>query len=71
MWLYILFGAVLFIGLMVSIFILYEWYQALGIIILCLGGSIVMNLLGIEFEWCSYILGYLLCLISHIKVKKE
>lgn len=69
MWLYIIFGSVLAIGLIALLFIFYEWYQALGVIILCIVSAIIAEIWHIEFQWFSYILGYVLCLISHTNIK--
>lgn len=68
-WFAILFFGLLFIGLVVSTFSMYEWYQALGITILVVIAPFIFNMLDIEFEWLSYILGYVLCFISHLSIK--
>ena len=65
MWLVILFLIILFGGAVTMLFMLYEWYQALGIILLCVVASIIAEIFNFQFDWFSYILGYLLCLISH------
>ncbi len=71
MWFAVLFLIILFGGAVTMLFMLYEWYQALGIILLCVVASIIAEILHIEFQWFSYILGYLLCLISHTIIEKE
>ena len=53
------------------LFTLYEWYQAIGIILLCIGASIIANIFNFQFDWYSYILGYVLCIISHTNIKDE
>lgn len=65
MWFGILFLIILFGSAVVMLFMLYKWYQALGIIILCVVASIIAEIFNFQFDWFSYILGYLLCLISH------
>ena len=65
MWLAGLFLIILFGGAVAMLFMLYKWYQALGIIILCVVASIIAEIFNFQFDWFSYILGYLLCLISH------
>lgn len=65
MWFGILFLIILFGSAVTMLFMLYKWYQALGILLLCLVSIIIAEILHIEFQWFSYIVGYLLCLISH------
>lgn len=67
-WFTILFFTILFGGLVVSTFMMYKWYQALGIILLCIIAPVLFNAIGKEFEWLSYIIGYALCLISHTSI---
>lgn len=71
MWLYLIFGLIISIGLCALLFMFYEWYQALGVIALCIIGAIVANIFNLNFDWFSYVIGYLLCLISHITINKE
>lgn len=67
-WFPIIFFIILFGGLVFITFNMYKWYQALGIILLCIIAPFIFNMLDIEFEWFSYILGYILCLISHTSI---
>lgn len=73
MWFGILFLVILFGGAITMLFMLYKWYQALGIILLCVIASIIAEIFNFQFDWYSYILGYVLCIISHtnIKIDKE
>lgn len=71
MWFAILFLIILFGGAVIMLFTLYEWYQAIGIILLCIGASIIANIFNFQFDWYSYILGYVLCIISHTNIKDE
>ena len=68
MWFAVLFLIILFGGAVTMLFMLYKWYQALGIILLCIIAPVLFNAIGKEFEWLSYILGYALCLISHTSI---
>ena len=65
MWFGILFLIILFGSAITMLFMLYKWYQALGIILLCVVASIIAEIFNFQFDWFSYILGYLLCLMSH------
>lgn len=69
-WFVVFFFILLFGGLVVVTFSMYEWYQALGIIALSIIAPFIFNWLNVEFEWLSYIIGYALCIISHTKIKK-
>lgn len=71
MWFAVLFLIILFGGAVTMLFMLYKWYQALGIILLCIVSAIIAEILHIEFQWFSYIVGYLLCLISHTIIYDE
>lgn len=70
-WFTVIFFIILFGGLVVTTFMMYKWYQALGIIALSIIAPFIFNWLNVEFEWLSYIIGYVLCLISHTSIKVE